>query len=71
VLVCPLEQRIIIDTLVFRTPAWTCVRFSLETRVARAEDGLAEIVETVSRVVRYLLCQIVAVERSLIVLYDV
>jgi hypothetical protein len=51
VLVRPLQQRIVVDTLVDGTPAWPGFSLAFESCVAGAHQGLPDVVEAVRGVV--------------------
>jgi hypothetical protein len=60
VLVCPVQQRIVIHTLVDRTPPRSRFCLALESRVAGAHQGLADVVEAVCGMVGDFLGQVCA-----------
>ena len=51
ILIRPLQQRIVIHTLMNRTPPRPGGSFAFESRVSRAHQGLADVVEAVGGVV--------------------
>ena len=71
VLICPIQQGVVVLAHVLRAPARPGVRRTFETRVGVAHDALANVVYAVRRMVRLFLGQVAAGKAPLEVVNEI